>query len=223
MEKTYCDYLQRIKDLHPGWSIRIYNREEGRGILAGELAEWLDLYDGYELDVQRVDLLRLALVYLQGGFYMDLDMYCLRNLDPLCDDELVLGEERTYTEEECREMDTSYALRIANYMFGSRPGHPFLLDVIREAEERGGRKAISCEEDVLRTSGPGLITDVYHRMHQSYPGIRVLVNKDRMCAKRCERISCHFGDFAAHMHHGKWRWESKGEVKKSSFDQKSIS
>ena len=47
--------------------------------------------------MQKADIIRLILVYLYGGFYMDMDMYCLKKLDGLLEFKLVLGEERTIT------------------------------------------------------------------------------------------------------------------------------
>lgn len=58
------------------------------------MPEILKIYDSYERDIQRADIFRLIVVYLYGGFYMDLDMLCLRNMDDLCNNRLVLGEEK---------------------------------------------------------------------------------------------------------------------------------
>ncbi|HTI10112.1 MAG TPA: glycosyltransferase [Puia sp.] len=205
--EDYQDYYKIIKELHPFWDIKVYGDEEARGIIARHLPELLDIYDSYELDVQRTDIFRIAVTYIFGGFYMDLDMMILKSLDPLCNCQLVLGEEKTMSDMECNAVGIKHNLRIANYMFGAIPGHPFWTDVIKEAISRCGIK-IKKEGDVLETTGPGLLTDVYHDTKEKYKDITILFNKDKMCRKWCNKFSCHFGEYAAHFHHGKWRWEN---------------
>ena len=70
-------------------------------------------------------------------------------------------------------------------------------------QARAGRP-VTRDEDVLESTGPGMLTDVYHRSAARDPGIRLLRNCTQRCA-RCGGISCRFGEFAAHLHAGSWR------------------
>lgn len=180
---------ERIAALHPGWDLRLYDDAACRELVRQALPSLLPMYDGYSTAIQRVDLFRVVAVWAAGGFYLDLDIACERALDVLCDERLVLAEEST--------------LRIANYMFGSERRHPFWLEVLAEMEARAGR-AVTCDEDVLESTGPGMVTDVYHRSAALYAGIRLLRN-DSLCCARCGGMSCRFGAFAAHLHAGSWR------------------
>ncbi len=54
-------------------------------------------------------------------------------------------------------------LRVANYMFGSAARHPFMQQVLREVVIRS-KRPISCENDVLESTGPGMLTTLYHRV-----------------------------------------------------------
>jgi inositol phosphorylceramide mannosyltransferase catalytic subunit len=207
VRQEYDLYFKSIKEHHPLWDIKIYDDGEARQMVVDHLPELIPVYDGYGLNIQRTDMFRLAVVYLYGGFYMDMDMLCYKSLDELCHHKLVLGEEKTMTLEECASLGIEHPLRIANYMFGGMPGHPFWLDVLNEAVKRSP-KAIIHEADVLDTTGPGLLTDVYHRESRRRQDITLLPNTTNRCIKWCDRISCHFGEFAAHLHLGKWRWEA---------------
>lgn len=206
----YMGYMERMQTFNPAWNITIYGREHARHIIEDKMPGLIHIYDGLELDVQRTDILRLLLVYLFGGFYMDFDMFCLKNMDELCEHQLVLGEERTFTEAECEVRNTPHQLRIANYMFGGVKGHPFLLKLMEEAVRRSYGKKVRQEEDVLSGTGPGLVTDLYHLYKDRYPDMIVLYNRHRECLQQCECISCHFGDYAAHLHQGRWRWQLEG-------------
>jgi mannosyltransferase OCH1-like enzyme len=202
----YAASFNSIKEFHKNWDIKIYSDEAARRIVVEQMPGLTTVYDGYELDIQRADLFRLVVVYLYGGFYMDLDMLCLQNIDQLCSNRLVLGEEKMMTVEECRSIGLRHPLRIANYMFGSVAGHAFWLDVIKEVVNRAGSRVLN-ENDVLETTGPGLLTDVFHSEKHKYDDITLLLNKDKQCRKWCGKISCHFGEYAAHLHQGKWRWQ----------------
>jgi glycosyltransferase involved in cell wall biosynthesis len=69
--------------------------------------------------------------------------------------------------------------------------------------ERGARPVVS-DNDVLESTGPGLLSTVYARRGHAYPDIMVLAHPDRTC-RRCGGLSCQFGDIARHLHHGSWR------------------
>ncbi|HEY9262706.1 glycosyltransferase, partial [Chitinophaga sp.] len=164
-------------------------------------------YLAFPYPVQRADIFRVMIVYLLGGFYLDLDMLCLKELDDLRDGELVLGIEKVLSEEEADHLGHRYRTRIANYMFGARAGHAFLHDFLEAASVKS-TGTIAHEQDILEMTGPGLLTKVYHRMKHRYNDIVLLENSSRPCPKSCGPASCHFGDYAVHYHVGSWRWES---------------
>jgi len=69
-----------------------------------------------------------SFLLISGGFYADLDIVCHKPLDALCSFDLGFAEEKTLTEEGQIRCGNRDALRIANYMFGCSPRHPFLAD-----------------------------------------------------------------------------------------------
>ncbi|HEY7535177.1 MAG TPA: glycosyltransferase, partial [Thermodesulfobacteriota bacterium] len=98
------------------------------------------------------------------------------------------------------------SLRVANYVFGSEPGHPFFLYILQKMAEESQQK-IKTEDDVIESSGPGLVTNVYFDHKDKFRDIVLLPNKDRICL-HCRNISCHFGNYARHHHVGLWRWRN---------------
>jgi len=204
---AWCQPLRdRTLRLHPDWDHRFYDDAAARDLLRRELPQVLPVYDNYFFNIQRVDLFRVALMYVSGGFYLDLDIECHKPLDSLCDYPCILGEERIVDPETVAGIGDGNVVRVANYMFGSEPGHPFWRDLLDEMLRRAGR-TIASEHDILESTGPGLLTDVYHRFKHRYPDI-VMVKNEHLICKKCGVISCHFGDFASHLHVGSWRWES---------------
>lgn len=209
----YAECLQEMHRLHPEWVINIWDDDMAVRIVEQHFPDWLPPYLAYEKNVQRTDILRVMLVYLYGGFYLDMDMFCLRPLDELRGETLVLGVEKTLSQEECLHLGHRYPLRIANYMFGSRPLHAFWLDFLTAARSRAAQ-VITCESDVLETTGPGLLTDVYHGHAAKYAELKLLRNATLPCPVACGPASCHFGDYARHLHFGAWRWQTVGTLTK---------
>jgi mannosyltransferase OCH1-like enzyme len=212
--ENYAVYVKSIKEHNPSWDVTIYSDDDAETIIDNNMPDLAKMYKSYRLDVQRTDIFRIVVSWLYGGFYMDMDMLCLKSIDPLCEHTLVLAEEVTLPKQVCEQKGLAYDLQVANYMFGTIPRHPFWLDVLAEAIRRADVN-IQCEENVLETTGPLLLSDVYHKVKHKYDDITLLQNKDRICMKWCKKISCHFGDFAAHFHLGKWRWERSGNDLKS--------
>jgi len=203
----YTSYIDQMRALHPEWEIIIWDEATALAFVDEHFPEWKDHYRAYKIPVQRADIFRIMVVYLRGGFYLDMDMQCLKSLDDLCTHELVLGVEKTLSPGLCMWLHHRYPVRIANYMFGSRPNHGFWLDFLAAAKDAAD-VVISYESEVLDTTGPGLLTNVYHQTRLKYDDITVLPNDTRACLRSCGPASCHFGDYAAHLHMGSWRWLS---------------
>ena len=201
----YAAYFERAKKLHPSWKVIVWDDESAFSLVSRYFPDFREAYTAYRLPVQRTDILRVMIMYLEGGFYLDLDMLCLKSLDELCEYGAVLGVEKVLSAEQCALLDHRHSVRIANYMFGSRPGCVFWLELLAAASKRAACP-IGNEKDVLETTGPGLLTNVFHDVGGKYADILVLPNETRSCLKTCGPASCHFGDFAAHLHLGSWRW-----------------
>lgn len=203
---TQCK--ERIELMHPTWNIRLYNEDDALEIFKKYLPDFVDIYASFRHNIQKADFLRIALVYVFGGFYMDLDMLSLKPLDELARHKLVLAEEKTICENERMHLNLKHKLRIANYMFGGIAKHPFWLSLMNEMAKRSG-VLINSQQDILDITGPGLLTDLYHDEMTLYPEIQLLRNYDKECLQDYHNeISCHFGDYAAHLHSGTWRSES---------------
>ncbi|MDU1890060.1 MAG: glycosyltransferase [Dysgonomonas sp.] len=205
--KLFTDCMQRIKDMHPDWNIKLYNERDAQKILKEHLPQYVDTYNSFKYNVQKADFLRIALIYIYGGFYMDLDMWSLKSLNELRSNSLVVGEEKTVCLKEQKALNLKNRLRIANYMFGGIAGHPFWLLLMQHMSSLS-KEPINTAQELLDITGPGLLTDLYHDNIDLYPDIFLLKNNDRKCLQPYHNeVSCHFGEYAAHLHTGTWRNE----------------
>ena len=125
--------------------------------------------------VQQADLLRLLVVYDEGGWYSDLDtspspgaartwQACAGQelvvlIETICDADATHASRRF----RYREGVPEHPLRIANYSFAAAPRHPFLWQCLELAQERcqawpGGTD----DYYPIFTTGPDVLTMVYH-------------------------------------------------------------
>lgn len=209
LPESYQNFYDRLKLLHPEWEIKIYDDTDMVNLVKEHFPDLFEIFVNYPTTVQRTDIFRILIVYLKGGFYLDIDMYCLKSLDNLCRFNLVLGEERTISHLEIEKWNPINGLQVANYMFGSIEGHPFWLEVLLEGIKRSSNN-IKCENDILISTGPWLISEVFHNTKNKYNDITLLRNKFRLCLNHCETVSCRFGEYAVHFHSGTWKWQETG-------------
>ncbi|MEZ4548824.1 MAG: glycosyltransferase [Thermodesulfobacteriota bacterium] len=197
-------FVERVAALHPGWEHRLYGDDESRAAVERIFPALLPLYDA-SAPIQKADIFRVVAVYGDGGFYLDTDVELRLPLDGLCEFRAVFGEEMTLSPEGAARRGLESPLRIGNYAFGGEPGHPFLLRIMEGMAGEAGR-AIAVEDDILESTGPGLVTAVYIKHRMALKDVVILRNYDRMCPM-CRAVSCSFGNYAAHAHVGSWRWE----------------
>jgi len=202
----YSRYRESLISLHPGWEYKFYDDSACREAVLKYFPAFLPIYDRAKV-IQKTDIFRVIVVYGEGGFYLDMDIECLNPLDDLCEFRCVFGEELTLTEEVAERLGHRDRLRVANYMFGSEPGHPFLLHILKRMAGESRREILS-ENDVLESTGPGLVTTVYHDCRDELRDLVLLRNIDRLCPLT-EAVSCHFGNYARHHHSASWRWEGE--------------
>jgi hypothetical protein len=207
--EAFVKCIDRIKKIHPKWDIIIYNEDDVNKIISEQISFIKTVYDNYSHTVQKADIIRVILVYLFGGFYLDMDILCLKPLDELRRFELILSEEKTLSRSECNQIGLKEPVRVANYMFGGAPGHPFWLKYLKDAI-RFSFMEIKTENDILESTGPGLLSNLYAKYKNAYPDMVLLKNNDRRCLiPHHSQIACHFGNYAAHLHQGTWRWGNR--------------
>jgi mannosyltransferase OCH1-like enzyme len=204
--------LIQVRMLHPDWSICLYDDTDIQNIMKSEFPVFIDRFNSFQTSIQRIDIFRMFIVYLHGGFYLDMDVFLMKPLDDLLDNGIVFSEEKTLTAYEMQLSHHKYDVRIANYMFGGARKHPLLLHFALLALSNYSKPVLQ-ENDILETTGPGLLTNFYHEQKEDYEGILLLKNNTLNCVKNCAgQPSCHFGDYARHYHNGSWRWENKTTI-----------
>ena len=87
-----------------------------REFIANHYPWFLDTFDAYPYPIQRADAIRYFVLYHYGGVYIDLDIGCLRPLDPLLVFPVILPK--------------TIPVGVSNDLMFSEKGHPFMAQTI---------------------------------------------------------------------------------------------
>lgn len=196
----YC--LSLMREMHPTWEFLFFSDGDCRSFIKKEMPRYLELYDWYPRPVLKADLFRLLAVCRLGGFYLDTDFMLEAPLDPLIEENAVFAFEHMISDKTFHIRYPEWLrtreekLTLANYAFGAKAGHPFLLALLDELVVRTETfEAEDCNDlDVLHSTGPDAVTSVYYRHRERWKDVKML---------KSQRMR--FGEYGVHLVHGVWR------------------
>ena len=82
------------KMYHPTWEYILWTDEMNRDFIKEHYPFFLEKYDQYPQNIQRVDAFRYCVLSKMGGVYVDLDFECLENMECLFENQAcVIGKE----------------------------------------------------------------------------------------------------------------------------------
>ncbi len=161
LPETFRDFRETWVCTHPTWECRLTDDRENRIFIRDSYPWFLQTYDAYNFEIQRVDSVRYFLLYHFGGVYADLDVQCLRSLSDLLESKeqensLILGLE-------CTDF-------VSNAVMISSAHHPFWELVFAELQVKIGKTDIHFNGSAIWTTGPVFLqscVDKWIRMEKS--------------------------------------------------------
>lgn len=148
-------YTWRIKN--PDYFYYVWNRQYAREFVKKKFPEYLDMYDSYPYDIQRIDVLRYFLLYEYGGFYTDMDMECLRSISEI---QKKFPKDIYFIE----TPNKVFGLNISNMFLYSKKKHPFWKRVFIELEKNKDSPWYYTKHlTVMCTTGPLFLDKVFSR------------------------------------------------------------
>uniref|UniRef100_A0A1I8JCM8 Glycosyltransferase family 32 protein n=1 Tax=Macrostomum lignano TaxID=282301 RepID=A0A1I8JCM8_9PLAT len=148
----------------PDWQRRLWTDEDNEKLVAKHFAWFLPTYKKLHQPVQKADVSRLLYMYKYGGAYCDLDCECLNPFGHLfVNVSLAFGAMAGHSTgpEDDRYMTEG---QVENSFMYSVPGHPFVMELIKQVEKR----PFGSPED---TTGPYLLMRGINRKRKSPDGM----------------------------------------------------
>ncbi|KAK6096236.1 hypothetical protein MT418_004088 [Batrachochytrium dendrobatidis] len=109
-----CKYWHK----RTNWTHYFWTDHDTREFLRILYPDFLPTYDGYKYPIQRVDAVRYFILYEYGGIYMDLDIGCMKSLDPLLRYPAIIPK--------------TTPIGFSNDFMASRPKHPLFKRLVDE-------------------------------------------------------------------------------------------
>ncbi|RDB22769.1 Inositol phosphoceramide mannosyltransferase 3 [Hypsizygus marmoreus] len=107
---------QACRDMMPDYEYNLWTDASSREFIATNYPWFLETFDGYIYPIQRADAIRYFVLHFYGGVYIDLDIGCLRPMDPLLIYPVVLPK--------------TIPVGVSNDLMFAEKGHPLLEQTI---------------------------------------------------------------------------------------------
>jgi mannosyltransferase OCH1-like enzyme len=170
---------QKWKDLYSDYEYVLWGNENSLDLIKKEYPQYLDMYIGFEYNIQRADFIRYCILKLYGGIYADLDIVPEKKFT----DETFYGTNSdVYLTRQNKDnfLKNSLGL-IQNNIMVSKKNILFWDYVMKEVEKRYKKpswKWLGKHVKVLHTTGPIMLNYVVN----SYPYcITLLPNTFNVC------------------------------------------
>lgn len=131
---------------HPDYTYKLWTDEEGLELIRNEYPWFLDTYEKYPYNIQRVDAVRYFILHKYGGIYIDLDMGCNRELKFL--------RQANFT------APLTYPVGISNDVMAAVPGNRYLERAIHRLQYWNHWLFIKYIQ-VMFSTGPMFLTSQY--------------------------------------------------------------
>ena len=128
-----------------GWQYKVWDENAIKKILTPKL---LDMYNRSLTNAGKSDIARIAIIYSEGGFYVDFDFESLNDItDMLYNYDFIAGYE------------ANYGGQINNALFGAVPRHRILKEVIEHWESH----PYDPYQSPVDSTGPVVFTKVINK------------------------------------------------------------
>jgi inositol phosphorylceramide mannosyltransferase catalytic subunit len=128
------------------YSWKLYTDWDMRYFIEKHYGWFLDTYDSYPFNIQRVDAARYFIIRHFGGIYLDLDVGCRRSLDNL---------RRSGVDMIVPDTDP---LGVSNDFFMAKADHPFMIYVTQRLVGSASACSWSSYLSVMFSTGPGFFS-----------------------------------------------------------------
>jgi len=202
--QRYMQLIQSIKVNHPDYQYLFFTDQDIEEFLKSNYPEYYQTYLNLPIKIQRIDFFRYVAVYHFGGFYMDLDMLCLKSFDDLLKYTCIFPVDEFISKPLCKfprykpYCDKGYYYLLGQYAFAAYPRHPFVKAIVDKIHTSINKYIkyvnFDSEDYVYKTTGPDFVTSMYIN-YKEKDDILVLNNGKRQ----------YFGDYAKHNFFGTWK------------------
>jgi mannosyltransferase OCH1-like enzyme len=170
--KLFIESSNSFKNLNQDYEYKLWNENDCEQLIIDNFPQYYDFYKNMRHKIQKVDFARCVILYVEGGLYADLDMICLKNIDNLITNNLILHN--------VKEVYPNYSF-IENDIMGCQKNSNIFKKIIEEQEENYN---LICKKEIyniwkirfiLQTTGPKYVSRIIKKYLKTYKPFKDLV------------------------------------------------
>ncbi|KZW04351.1 hypothetical protein EXIGLDRAFT_828231 [Exidia glandulosa HHB12029] len=146
---------QHCRDLMPDYEYKLWTDDSSREFIATNYAWFLPTFDAYTYPIQRADAIRYFILYHHGGIYLDLDVGCIKRLDPLLVHPVILPR--------------TIPVGVSNDLMFAEKHHPFMEQTIHNLINFDHTYVLNYPT-VMFSTGPMFLSAQYGLYTSAHPG-----------------------------------------------------
>jgi mannosyltransferase OCH1-like enzyme len=147
--KAWFTCQESWKKQFPDFEYKLWTDEDNLKLIETDYPWFLETYNKYAKNINRIDIIRYFILDKYGGIYADMDYICIKNFYNILPQNKVSIPESPYKHNE----------HIQNALMCSPKKHSFWMKVINTSKSRMDNN--DKIDDILYITGPKLISDVY--------------------------------------------------------------
>ncbi len=159
----YPNYSSTWKKYNPDYQYVLWDKNMIETLIQQKFPFFMNKYHSFPKMIQKIDSAKCLILYTYGGLYVDMDSECLKNIDNLLNNEIILVKCNMDLLQSFFFYGTTNFI-IQNGFMGSTKRNLFwikCIDLIMK--EDINKKFYEMEEVyIFRTAGPSIITNAYH-------------------------------------------------------------
>jgi inositol phosphorylceramide mannosyltransferase catalytic subunit len=123
----FKEYTMKTKQFaeHYGYEYKLWDLRECELLLVEHFPHYIELWNNFRYGIQRADFIRYLILFIEGGWYIDCDVYPLHDLTPL------LNKFHVFTTWSSDSRRLPY-----NAVMGTTDRNPFFLKIMNLCEQR---------------------------------------------------------------------------------------
>mgnify|MGYP003118919978 CR=1 FL=1 len=86
--------INSLKNLHPDWNYKLWDETACRNLIKNYYNKFINTYDSFEFNIQRIDVAKLFILDYHGGLYSDLDIHFYKNIESLINNDVLLFNDK---------------------------------------------------------------------------------------------------------------------------------
>ena len=150
--ELFSNSIKIAKKVNPDFEHKLWTEDECSSLVKNHYPQYDKFYHNFRYEIQKIDFIRFCILHHEGGFYMDLDMHCIKSFNPLTRHRILLHN--------IKHLNPNTTESVVNDFIGSTKGYKFWELTMRDCVYNYERKASMEIYDVwkarfvLQTTGP---------------------------------------------------------------------